>query len=80
MTGVGSSFSNSKSMSNREVIQDIIRNMMSGATFVEISTYLQNHTTLNRLQCTIVAQDLYAIQRLKGDINKIADGIFSSIE
>lgn len=67
-------------MSNKEVIQDIIRNMMSGAKFVEISTYLQNHTTLNRLQCTMVAQDLYDIQRLKEQVSKIADKIFDFIQ
>ena len=71
MTGVGSSFLNSVLMSNREVILDIVKQMMTGAKFVEISTYLKNHTTLNRLQCTMVAQNLYAIQRLKGDIDKL---------
>lgn len=53
--------------------------MMSGAKFVEISTYLKNHTTLDDHQRIVVTEDLYAIQRLKEQVNLVVDEIFDFI-
>lgn len=59
-------------MSNKDEVISIIRSMMEGTRFVEISTYLRNHTTLQGHAFDVVRDNLAAMQRMRDAIEGIA--------
>lgn len=62
-------------MDNKQEVLSMIRLMEKGCKFVEIPTYLKNHTTLDEYQRKVVAQNLSAIQRRLEDVHTITSEI-----
>ena len=58
-------------MQNKEVILDIYKSMANGTKFVEIETYLRNHTTLDEHALKVIRDNLSHIQRSFEDIQYI---------
>lgn len=55
-------------MSNRKVILEMYECMSKGMHFLEIETYLKNHTTLTGYQLKLVRDNMASIQRRFDDI------------
>lgn len=50
-------------MTNKEVILEMYKSMLKGTKFVEIETYLKNHTTLQGYPRKVVRDNLSSIQK-----------------
>ena len=55
-------------MSNKQAILEMYECMSKGMHFVEIETYLKNHTTLTGYQLKLVRDNMASIQRRFNDI------------
>ena len=55
-------------MSNKQVILEMYECVSKGMHFVEIETYLKNHTTLTGYQLKLVRDNMASIQRHFQDI------------